>query len=211
MSALNIQRSKLILCEGKDEYEFFTALLKHLGRADVQPIPVGGKHHFSPKITVLVQDPSFKQITDILIVRDADYLVNGAGFAATWSSVLGTLQHHKLPSPITHGQFTTSGVPRIGVFVMPDGTSDGILETLCVSAIQSEPATPCVRDFFKCLQTSNVPGHPHLPRNRDKAFTRVFLATRAEPDKLLGQAAQAGYWPWADAAFTAIIDLLRNL
>jgi hypothetical protein len=210
MSGLNIQKSKLLLCEGKDEFEFFTALLKHVGRADVQVIQVGGKYNFTPKIAILVQDSSFPQITDILIVRDADCVVDGAGFAATWSSVTNTLRHHNLPMPAAHCQFTVSS-PRVAVFIMPDGTSDGMLETLCVAAIQSDPATPCVREYFTCLLTAKAPGQPHLPRNQDKAFIRVFLASRSEPDKVVGQAAQAGYWQWTDAAFAPLIDLLRQL
>jgi hypothetical protein len=211
MTGPKIKANKLLFCEGRDEEEFFGALFKYVGRSDVQIIPVGGKYKFQLELANFIRDPDFPQVTDILFVRDADFVADGAGFAATWTSVTNTLRHHSLPVPISHGQFTTGGIPRIAVFIMPDGASEGMLETLCVAAIQSNPATQCVRDYFNCLQSANIPGHPHLPRNQDKAFTRVFLASLPEPDKLLGQAAQAGYWPWTAPAFTPIIDLLRQL
>lgn len=202
--------AKLLLCEGKDEVQFFGALLNHLGRADVQVIEVGGKTLFGPTLGVLVQDPAFLQVTDILVVRDADCAADGAGFAPTWQSVTGTLRHNRLPVPTSHATFA-SGPPRLAIFIMPDGTSDGMLETLCSTAIQSDPATVCVQTYFDCLNKAGIAHLPHLPRKRDKAFVRVFLASRPEPDKLVGQAAQAGYWPWADMAFAPLITMLQQL
>lgn len=199
--------TKLLLCEGNDEVQFFGALLNHLGRTDVQILGLGGKHGFTPKLTLLVQDPNFPRVTDILIVRDADFIADGAGFAPTWQSITDALRRNGLPVPAGHAAFAP-GPPRVVVFVMPDGRSDGMLETLCASAVLGDPATPCVQAYFGCL---NQVGISHLPRNTDKASVRVFLASRPEPDKVVGQAAQAGYWPWAAPAFAPLIDLLIQL
>jgi hypothetical protein len=210
MTGLTIHQPKLLLCEGKDENEFFGALFKHLGRSDVQILPVGGKYGFAPNLTIVVQDPAFATVTDILIVRDADHASDKAGFAPTWASVTSTLRNNGLPVPTAHGVFVT-GPPRVAVFVMPDGAADGMLESLCRAAVSSDPATPCVVTYLDCLAKAAVPGTPHPPNRQDKAFVRAFLASRPEPDKLLGQAAQAGYWPWADAAFAPLLAVLGLL
>jgi hypothetical protein len=210
MNAPVLAKSKLLFCEGQDEVLFFGALLQHLARTDVQIIPVGGKHGFTTGFGSVVKDPKFSQVTDILVVRDADCAVDGWGFTQTWRSVTGTLQQRGLPVPTAHSQFVP-GPPRVAVFVMPDGTSDGMLETLCWHAVQTEPAAACVVAYFDCLTAASVPGIPHLPRNVDKGRVRVFLASRAEPDRALGQAAQAGFLNWTATAFTPLISLLTQL
>jgi hypothetical protein len=210
MSPTPVAKSKLLFCEGRDEEEFFGALFKHLGRADVQIVPVGGKYSFAKGVAAVAADAAFPTVTDILIVRDADHASDKAGFAPTWSSVASTLQNNRLPVPTTHGVFV-AGPPRVAVFVMPDGATDGMLESLCREAVGSDPATPCVVSYLDCLAKAGVPGTPHPANRQDKAFVRAFLASRPEPDKLLGQAAQAGYWPWADAAFAPLIAVLQQL
>lgn len=208
MKAPRVQKSKLLLCEGKDEGGFFTALSAHLGRTDVQILEVGGKTLFAPNLAALVRDPLFPTVTDILVVRDADFLVDQAGLARTWQSVTDTLRANGLPVPVGPGQFA-AGPPRVAAFVMPDCQTDGMLETLCAAAVQADPAAPCVAAYFACLQ--NQAGITHVPRNRDKAFVRAFLASRPEPDKRLGEAALAGYWPWTDPAFAPLVGLLNQL
>lgn len=210
MNPIQVSKSKLLLCEGKDEEQFFGALLAHLQRTDVQIAPVGGKHGFQQGFASVVNDANFPQVTDILVVRDADCVGDGAGYAKTWSSVTGTLQHRGLPVPTVHAQFV-AGPPRVAVFIMPDGGADGMLETLCWRAVQTDPAAACVVAYFDCLVKATVANIPHLPRNIDKANIRVFLASRAEPDRVLGQAAQAGYLNWNDPAFAALIALLNQL
>jgi hypothetical protein len=181
-----------------------------LARGDVQVIPVGGKQNFSSGFAAVVQDPGFSQVTDILVVRDADCAVDRAGFGPTWQSVTDTLRRRGLPVPPAHAQFV-AGHPRVAVFIVPDGASDGMLETLCWQAVQHDAAAACVLTYFSNLQAAKVPNIPHLPRNIDKAFMRVFLASRAEPDKRLGEAAQSGYLVWTEAAFKPLIDLLNQL
>jgi hypothetical protein len=66
---------------------------------------------------------------------------------------------------------------------------------------------PYVERYFECLQEQGLP----WPRNRSKARVQTFLASRSEPGKRLGEAAQAGYWPWEDRAFEQVKDFLRQI
>jgi hypothetical protein len=210
MNPIPVTRSKLLFCEGKDEEQFFGALFKHLGRTDVQIAPVGGKHGFPKGFAAVVNDANFAQVSDVLVVRDADHAADGAGFTPTWQSVIQVLRKSSLPVPTSHAQFV-AGPPRVAVFVMPDGASDGMLETLCWQGVQGDPAAPCVAAYFDCLLRAGVGNIPHPPRNTAKASVRVFLASRPEPDRVLGQAAQAGYLDWTAPAFAPLIALLAQL
>lgn len=43
-----------------------------------------------------------------------------------------------------------------------------------------------------------------------KANVLVYLASQLEPDKRLGESAQASYWNWDHPAFNSLKDFLRN-
>jgi hypothetical protein len=92
------------------------------------------------------------------------------------------------------------------VFIMPDGVSDGMLETLCMNAVAADPAFACAIDFFACCAALGV-----VPDNPHKAKAHVWLASRREPDKRVGEAALAGYWPFAQPAFSALWDFVRAI
>ena len=89
---------------------------------------------------------------------------------------------------------------------MPDGSRPGMLEDLCMDAVQADPAYPCVEDYLTCLRA-----RASLPGNLAKARTHVWLASRPEPDRRLGEAADRGYWPWDAPAFQPLVNFLRSL
>lgn len=43
------------------------------------------------------------------------------------------------------------------------------------------------------------------------SLTHVWLASEVEPEKRLGEAAEAGYWPWTSPAFDALRQFLLAL
>ncbi len=89
---------------------------------------------------------------------------------------------------------------------MPDGVSDGMLETLCMTAVGGRPEYACVTDFFNCCKT-----HGAVTGNLHKARAHVWLASRPVPDKRVGEAALASYWPFADPAFQALWNFLHAM
>ena len=107
-----------------------------------------------------------------------------------FESICYSLRHVNLPCPAAHGQFAV-GPPRVGIFIIPNGVDDGMLETLCLSSVATLPEFPCVDGYFRCLQ-----GHGIITNNLHKARAHAWLASRPEPDRRVGEAAQAGYWPW---------------
>jgi len=208
MSA-KIQRPKLLIVEGRDEEMFFeAALANHLGIGDIQVMPIGGKTRLTANLAGLVNDPLFSSVQCLGIVRDADATAHGStvrSAATALQSVWGSLAHVGLPCPSAHGQFG-AGPPRVGVFIVPNGVDDGMLETLCVTSVSSAPEFHCVDDYFQCLQ-----GHAIISNSPHKARAHAWLASRPDPGKRVGEAAQAGYWPWDSGAFAEIWSFIRSL
>jgi hypothetical protein len=204
-----IEKKKLLIVEGRDEENFFQAVFnRHLHRNDVQVLGVGGKTKLTENLRVLVNDAAFPDVEALGIVRDADETPVGSSIVAAQSafeSVRYSLQSAGLPTSALHSEFAV-GTPRIGVFIVPDGLQDGMLETLCVSSIMNHPEYACIEDYLRCLGQ-----HGLQPGNRHKAQAMIWLASRTDPGKRVGEAAQAGYWPFESPAFQSLWDFLRCL
>jgi hypothetical protein len=196
-----ITRPKLLLGEGEDERRFFNALLAHLGIADIQVEQYRGKTTLKGDLEAFAKAPGFSAVTSLGVTRDADTDANGA-----FASVCHALINAGLTAPPAHDQ-SAGGSPRVRVWIMPDGTSPGMLEDLCLSAVQSDPAHPCVDEFFQCVLTRAS----RQPTNMAKARVHAWLSTQLDPDKRLAEAAEKGYWPWAAPAFQPLIAFLRAL
>jgi hypothetical protein len=138
------------------------------------------------------------------IVRDADGNPKGA-----FDSLCSALQKGELPVP-KKVLLPTQKTPRVNILIMPpnnEGTGR-ILEDLCLAAMIDDPAMTCVDDYFACLAQVGK-----IQEENDIAEARVhtFLASREEPDKRLGEAAQAGYWDWDSPVFDTVKTFLHQL
>jgi hypothetical protein len=199
-----ITERKLLLGEGVDEVRFFTALLKRLTITGIQVHDYGGKTKLRDFLEALRLIPGFADLASLAITRDADSEANGA-----FASVRASLENAGLPAPAGHNQPAAGSTLTVRVWIMPDGNRPGMLEDLCMDAVQADPASPCVEAYFKCLRDL---GRPECtPGNMAKARTHAWLASRPEPDRRLAEAAEQGYWPWDDLAFRPIIDFVRSL
>jgi hypothetical protein len=192
---------KLLLGEGIDEVRFFKAFLTHLNVTDVQVMDYGGKTKLGPFLKTLTILPGFSALTSLAVTRDAD-----ANAAGAFQSVSAALQGAGLPVPPAHAS-AAGGAPRVHVFVLPDGARPGMLETVCLESVKSSPAFRCVEDYFECALRAAA----RQPNNQAKAFLHAWLASEVEPDKRLGEAAEAGYWNWHDPAFAALRSFLLAL
>jgi hypothetical protein len=211
-----ILKPKLLLGEGKDEVAFFDAMLKHLGKDDTQVLDYGGKSKLKPILAQLPLDPKWPEVEALLITRDADFPRESDRRSAVrlaWDEVTGALRSANLPVPRAHGEMTAAvdssvrSTPRLGVFLLPDGVNNGMLEDLCLAAVADDAATPCLDAYFHCLAAKGVtPPRNLLP----KARAHAYLASRPVPDKRVGEAAIAGYWPWSAPAFAPLLDFVRS-
>jgi hypothetical protein len=189
---ISLQQRRLLLVEGREEEMFFDAFLRaKLGRSDVQILAIAGKYGLPDNLEALCKISGFHDVESLVIVRDADHKANNAGATVSWQSVCDALGRVNLMSPTKHATFS-AGKPRVAVFLMPDGNSDGMLEDLCRHAAAGDKAAPCVDKYFENLAGC---GLQHAPKDRAKAWAHAFLASRPDPDLRVGEAAQKGYWP----------------
>ena len=199
--AQEIRCTKLVLVEGKDDELFFDAICQHLGLGDIQFRQIGGKANLRNALRGVVSDPGFSKVIALGIVLDAD-----DSFEATFQSVCDALQKVGLPVP-TQPMTPASGHPRVSVMILPDAQNPGSLEDVCLKAIAGTPVMKCVDNFFCCLQRHCLPP----PKNLSKAKVHAYLASMPDPDKRLGESAQAGYWDLNHPAFDVLKNFLCSL
>jgi len=199
--AVELTKSNILIVEGREEEQFFGAFVKHLGLHSIQIMPIGGKEQLRRNLKALAQSPGFAQVASLGIVRDAD-----ADPSAAFQSVRDALRSVNLPAP-DRPLIPTGRRPQVTVMIVPVGDTPGMLEDLCLGSVQSDPALPCVEQYFQCLQQRGLP----MPHNMPKARIQVFLASRPEAGKRPGEAAQAGYWPWNDTIFEPVERFLLQI
>jgi hypothetical protein len=208
-----IEKSKLILVEGNDEDRFFRMLLKSMEIQDVQVWPYFGKDKLRQVFPVLLLDPRFKDLETYAIFRDADDNPNTA-----FQSIRDLLKRNSQPWPPAPGTFT-NGSPRVGVYIIPDSTSAGMLEDLCLRAVEGHSVMPCVTAFMDCLRglpsdsSGSEPvraGSASFPINQAKAKFYAFLAA-THAGRRLGEAFEAGAWEDDHRALEPIRAFLTKL
>jgi len=178
-----IREKKVLAVEGKDEVNFFDALLKHSRIAGFDIRDVGGKDKFKEMLPVLVKVRGFSDIEVLVVVRDADNDPDAA-----FDSVRDVLNGQKLDPPDHMNQFS-DGNPRIGVFIMPGNSDTGMLEDLCLKTVEEHPAMECVNAFIDCASGLKYP-----PKIAAKAKAQAFLAAMPKIVSSVGVGAQKGYW-----------------
>ncbi len=140
-------------------------------------------------------------LQSIGVVRDAD---NDAG--AAFDSVCDGIRSVNYEPPLNHGEFS-NGMPAVGVFIVPDGTEPGAVETLCRRSRQGSATAECVDEYLKCLEER----HASRSTNADKSFAHAYLAAMGEPLAPVGEGALQGVWDFASPAFAPLAQFVRQL
>jgi hypothetical protein len=199
-----VSLAKLLLVEGNTPMHFFEALLQHLGLdSEIEIRNYGGIRDLATYLATLIAIPTFQQFAkSVGVVRDAeDKPAAGARQSVENALAAASLTPQRNPSIQT------------SIFILPDNTNPGMIETLCMEAVKTEAALAsvyrCVEDFFSCLSRSQIalPALPVLAKHHVQAY----LAARPEAQLFPGLAAYRDYWPWANAAFQPLIGFLQAL
>ena len=102
-----------------------------------------------------------------------------------------------------------SGSPRVGVFIIPDGKSEGKLESLCLSTVKSEGIIECIDSFMACIKKN--PNSYNFPKDIHKARCRAFLSAMEKDTPSLGVAAKRGYWNFDSEKLNPLLNFLKQL
>lgn len=199
---IKIDSDRLLLCEGKTTGLVLGPLGRHFEIQGFQPFDFGSKDNFGNFLEDLKVLPGFEtRVRTLAIVRDAEDDAVGA-FASVRTSLLAS----NLPAPEAGGKIAI-GPLRVGVFIVPDNASPGMIETLCMQSVEDDPAFGCVVSLFECVlrQTGE------LPTNLHKARAQAFLATRTKVDYHVGRAADEGVWNFKHQVFAPLVEFLKTL
>ena len=170
-----------------------TEMIRRWNIGGIQVIEVGGKYKFQSKLDALLSHARSRglQLSAIGVMRDADNSPKGA-----LQSVLNALRSVGLSAPISQGAFVP-GDPSVGIFILPDGESQGSVEGLCWASVKDTPAAQCSTSYLKCLQDSEA----LKSRNPAKTLVHAYLAAQEDPYARVGEGALKGYWPFDHPVF----------
>ncbi len=201
---------KLIAVEGQDEVYFFNELLNHIEIRDVEVREVGGKDQFKDKFAGFIKLRRFDELESIAFVCDAD------NRNAVWSfnRLCGNIENVATEEPSFSGNIVipsgmsefSDGNPRIGIYIMPNNSDNGMLENLCLDSVEDDPAMECVNEFIECaLQLDKK------PKNIAKAKVQTFLASKEKIVNRLGLGAKKGYWVFESPIWSDLKTFISNL
>lgn len=131
------------------------------------------------------------------VIRDA----NGDA-KAVFNSIKDILKKQNLNPPDRVNKFSES-VPKIGVFIMPGRSEEGMLEDLCLSTVKDNPIMQCVDVYMDCISKIGV-----YPKNLTKA--QSFWAAMPKIAKSVGLGAQMGYWNFDSEVLVELKAFIEN-
>lgn len=203
-----IEKESLVIVEGKDEVNFFEKLLGKL-EISAQVMDIGGKNVFPTDegFEAIKIIEGYKNIKSLAVIRDADSGKNAAHSA--FQSVKTVLERNNVVSPPAPGQFVEQDGLKVGIFIMPDCESEGMLEDLCLKSVDDEPVLKCADKFLDCVNTSVK--EDEKPRNLSKAKAQTFLAGKKEIVSSVGLGAKKDYWNFDHECMNKIKEFLENL
>lgn len=205
-----ITAKKLLLVEGKDEINFFSALFKEVDIDDVQVFESKGKDKFDGELELILNDPNFEHVISIGVVRDADLNHDSA-----FKSVCSSLKKFNLPTPKGHLLFAKNERIQTGVFIAPGFTSNGMLESLILESLADHPVKIASAEYINTLRASLAPTNEQciykFPRNEHKAHMHAFLAGMEKFLPSVGMAAVKGYFNLSSHVFDDIKDFIKKI
>ncbi len=191
---MEITEAKIIGVEGKDEINFFRALFNYLNIRDIQLIDFGGKDNFNNRIEQIVKLENFNNVSHLGLIRDAD---NDS--EAAFKSVKNSLKKVNLPTPDNNQCFSSKGVPKTGIFIMPGDNKTGMLEDLCIETIDNN-TNECIKNLIECVEEK--------PDKIEKSIIQIYLAVKNPIVNSLGLGALKGHINFDDNRMEAIKEFV---
>jgi hypothetical protein len=193
---------KLVICEGADDEAVIKGICEASGIASLTIECCKGRNNLERYITELRIRPEFtrREVAGVAIVIDAE-----TSFDASWQKIKNAVAQGFSVNMPAHGEFA-GGTPRIGGFVVSDSQGRGTIEDLCLASVSDQPGYSCLQQYFECLSGKTARKEYH-----SKAKFRAWMASQAEYEYYVGEAARHGFLPWENAAFTPLREFLAPL
>lgn len=199
--SITIYSDRVILVEGKDDECFFRAISKHIGIDNIQIISINGIKQLRSMLRTLHLTPGFTEVVTLGIIRDAD-----ADPKRAIQSIQDALRDSNFVVP-SNPLEKEPGNPSLVFSVMPNNTSPGMLEDLCLSSVCEQPEMFCVDNYFQCLEYKGL--KYHIGNHFSKAKLSVYLASKVDPTKRFSEASFAGYWEFDKEVFEEVKEFVK--
>jgi hypothetical protein len=204
MNNKKIEKENVLAVEGKDECNFFKALLEYEKLESVQIIDIGGKDKFKIEFPLFAQSENFyNKLKRIGFVRDAE----DKEAISAFQSICSVLKACELPVPEKQKVIVNDKNIKLGVFIMPNNEQKGMLEDLCIQSVKNDTLTKYVDNFVDSYK-ANITDKQY---NFSKAYVLAFLSTRVPIVNALGLAALNKVWDFNNSCFDEIKLFLREL
>lgn len=171
----------LLLVEGGDERAVCEAVVGPAAWASLCCWNVQGRDKLVRVARAARLDPNFTFARSIGVVLDVENnLADALALAVNSLAIFG------FASTLVHGALS-AGSPRLGAFLVPDGSAHGCIETLCRCAVRDPSLATCVDALAACA------GFPHASlanaqANADKGWLKAYLGMLADPTLRFHQA-----------------------
>ena len=195
---------RVLVVEGHSDLVFFAAVLRALGKeGQVFIKEFGGRENLTTKLETFLTPQLLASKQAVGIIVDADANPNGI------ATSLITLLKQLTGSSVKVGEWTNNK-PRFGLFVTPDGISNGEIETLVWRAWSADPANAqsknCISAFVDCMDSAGFKA-----QSVDKGFVGALLAIRNDDDPRLGPGARANIFDFGRPEFSPLREFLSGL
>lgn len=194
----------VLIVEGYSDLLFFAEVLEAIGKQGTVFIKeFGGKEDLVLKLEDFITPLLLAEKTKIAVIADADG--NAAG---TFTSLQNKLQQITGQTVPAAGSWT-GGTPDIGIFITPDGTNAGEIETLVWRAWSADPANSaakiCIEQYRDCMTAAGFNA-----KSPDKGLLSSLLAIRYDEDPRLGPGARTNVFDLNHSEFTALRSFLAR-
>lgn len=209
-----IEKSRLLLVEGKCDLHFYDEVIKHLKKChtekaeefdEIQIWIYNGIKNLKNDLEQIHDLREYQNLLSVIgIIADADTNAD-----QRFRSIQSWLKRYDYPSPETQ-LIPTETNPSVIVLTVPkDGA--GMVEGVCLESVKEDPAMKCVNDYFNCLGKTLSDNGLAYPKNDYKAKLQAFLASRKESELNLGTAAQKKCFPFDNIAFNDIKEIILQM
>jgi hypothetical protein len=189
VSSVTLNKSKLLLAEGKEDVRVFEKLLEEIGVNDIQVLKYDGKNNLGSYLRALMNVAGFEKVEKLGITRDAD-----TDHDAAFRSVCGALQRAGLSIP--KRQYSLTGTnPAVAIMILPSINQPGMLEDVFLQTLDASVIN-CVNGFVTCMEQLN-----HRSPNLSKSKVYTFLDIKNPDCRSLGNSTEAGFWQLGHPAF----------
>ncbi len=219
-----IAKTSVLLVECQADIDFFEALLRKLNlleKVEIKPPRDFGQKtntvsHFPKLIDLLIKRLSTSEVRRLGIVADADYVIGG-GFEQRWKQLTGCLKKYdyRIPQrppalPYSGSIFQHAELPPVGLWLMPDHKSNGMLEDLIYQTIKSDENQKKLLDTAETC-VNKLPVRLFSPYHKTKAIIYSWLAWQKRPGQTLDVTVNGDLTDLESEEMQGIIKWLRKV